>query len=91
MDDFPLVDWNREKLIQEVVSQIRGAVLVDKSVELVPDELEMLENLYRGHTIEEMESKILYLAWSIPSGVLPVGAEAVINLLVEEAFKKNAE
>ena len=91
MDGFIPVDWDREKLLREVVSHIRDGVLVKKNIELEPAELKILKSLYRGHPIEEIESKILYLAWGIPSGALPVAAEAVINLLIEEAFEKSAE
>ena len=86
-----MIDWDRENLIAEVVSVIKEKELKGE-IEFKTDELkEVVKIFYRGHPTEELKSKILYLAWSIPSGALPVAGEAVIHLLVEEAFKKNAE
>ena len=49
----------------------------------------MIEGLDVGDSVEENESKILYLAWHIPPGALPLAAEAVISLLVKEVFEKD--
>ena len=86
-----MIDWNRRSLIQEVTSVIEENVLKGNIEFESPELKEMLESLNRGDSNEDLIPKILYLAWNIPSGVLPVAAEAVINSLIEEALKKNAE
>lgn len=83
-----MVDYDRKTLIDEVISKIEENLnhgrLKFESAGLE----EMVRNLRTGEPTEETESNVLYLAWHIPSGVLPLAAEAVINLLVEEAFRK---
>ena len=82
-----MFDWNRKKLVDEVVRVIEEN-LNKKKLEFGDDLEEMVRDLRSGKPSEKTEANILYLAWNIPSGVLPVAAEAVINLLVEEAFRK---
>ena len=84
-----MVDWNRTKLIHEMVSVIEKKFLQGK-LEIEQDDLqEMIKGLDVGDSVEENESKILYLAWHIPPGALPLAAEAVISLLVKEVFEKD--
>ena len=82
-----MFDWDRKKLVDEVATVMEEKLNWEK-LELGDDLEKMVRNLRTGESTEETESNILYLAWNIPSGVLPVAAEAVISLLVEEAFRK---
>ena len=84
-----MVDWNRTKLIHEMVSVIEEKFLQGKLGIEQHDLKEMIEDLDVGKSVAENESKILYLAWHIPPGALPLAAEAVINLLVKEVFEKD--
>ena len=84
-----MVDWNRTELIREMVSVIEEKFRQGK-LEIEQDHLKkIIEGLNVGDSVEENKSKILYLAWNIPPGALPLAAEAVINLLVEESFRKD--
>lgn len=84
-----MVDWNRTKLIHEMVSVIEEKFLQGK-LEIEQDDLqEMIKGLNVGDSVEENESKIFDLAWHIPPGALPLAAEAVISLLVKEVFEKD--
>ena len=84
-----MVDWSRTELIHEMVSVIQEQFRKG-NLEIEKDDLkEVIEGLNVGDPVEENESKILYLAWNISPGGLPLAAEAVINLLVKEAFEKD--
>ena len=84
-----MVDWNRTKLIHEMVSVIEEKFRQGK-LEIEQDDLKkIIEGLNVGDSVEENKSKILYLAWHIPPGALPLAAEAVISLLVKEVFEKD--
>lgn len=84
-----MVDWNRTELIREMVSVIEEKFRQGK-LEIEQDDLKkIIEGLNVGDSVEENKSKILYLAWHIPPGALPLAAEAVISLLVKEVFEKD--
>ena len=82
-----MIDWNRKKLVDEVATIIEEN-LNKKKLQFGTDLEEIVRNLRNEKSTQETESNVLYLAWNIPSGVLPVAGEAVINLLVEESFRK---
>jgi len=82
-----MTDWNRKELVDELASIIEENLNKEK-LEFGADLKEIVSNLRNEKSTQETESNILYLAWNIPSGVLPVAGEAVINLLVEESFRK---
>lgn len=84
-----MVDWDRTKLIHEMVSVIEEQFRKE-NLKIEQDDLkEMIKGLNVSDPVEENESKILDLAWNISPGGLPLAAEAVINLLVKEAFEKD--
>lgn len=64
--------WNRELMIKEAATEIREVSSC---------------NIDLGEAVEKIESRILDLAWRIPPGKISSATEAVIRLLVEEAFK----
>ena len=82
-----MIDWNRKRLVDEVATVIEEN-LNKQNLQFGADLEEIVRNLRNEKSTQETESNVLYLAWNIPSGVLPVAGEAVINLLVEESFRK---